>query len=283
MINLEKELVKNSSKQRKKEDNMFSVESVKGLLELKSAEDFHILNEMGLAGDLKLVQNRKGEILERQRIEEQYGKVFTLTEIRGLASTFALKMLPTYLFKEKVDPVILQKIREFKEQNNMSPEQLGLDRKFFFLAAPGCFKLESLKEGDTYKERFNTAKEKFANRIARIIAELEDPILFYQIDDEHYRMMHKFGRDLTSWRRFMGWKYHSQENYMTLWFVLCFLTMSVPLNIVGHPVLGTIFGVAMGVLGVLWRMKDKAYPFHAWTETTISGKEFWMNKYKAKL
>lgn len=271
MINLEKELTERSKQIKEKESEIFAVESVQKLLALDGAADFHMLKELGLHHDLQAAIETKGAMMEKYKFEEKYGKVFHIDEIEKIALKYGLKMLPTSYFKAPIDLTLLQKIKEFQKENEMSEQELGLDRKFFFLAPPKMFRLAGAKkEGLSFRER-----------MAKAIEEQTDPILFFKIDESHYRMIHKFGKDLTIWRRLIGWKYFSEINYFIYWFIIAFLTLDVPLNILNFPRMGIFCGLVAGIWTAASRTFSKEYPFYTWKDI-IDSKPYWRSEYKMK-
>ena len=47
-----------------------------------------------------------------------------------------------------------------------------------------------------------------------------DPVLFYKIDETHYRLIHQWGKEFTAWRRILGWRWKNQHTFRASNFLL---------------------------------------------------------------
>ena len=88
-----------------------------------------------------------------------------------------------------------------------------------------------------------------------------DPVLFYKIDDQHYRLIHKWGNDFTVLRRIKGYVYDNVDNYsrtMKLVSLTFFLLLGTVLyKTITHIAQsnnaprGAGIGIGIGIVGVL--------------------------------
>ena len=94
-----------------------------------------------------------------------------------------------------------RKIKEFAKSTNTNISEATLERKFFILAP---------------KQNFMEDKK------VEIVVVDRDPIMFYKIDDNHWRFIHKWGNDFSILRLISGYKF---KNFETYFLVTCFERM----------------------------------------------------------
>lgn len=205
-----KELQSTLTKRKVNNEKNAVIAEVTKLLEYDQTRDTDILRSIGQSSTLVQSENEKGAIIELERNEKFYsGTIFTVDQIEKVAVKYRLKFLPSSLFTSYIDPLVALDVKELERtisasmdedqaaKRNMSVQdyvtetggskyQLDateLKRKFYILAPSKCFKLEK-KEAFTIKS--------------------PDPILFYNIDESHYRLIRKWGTDFTIFRRLKG-------------------------------------------------------------------------------
>ena len=206
-INLEENL-----KNQKKKDMevLDSVKEVRHLLQNAESEDARILRNLSENSELNRVERITKTALEIERLESKYtGDIFTLEQIEKLAIDYRLRFLNSRYFTGKFDVEVAAKIKEFGRENNISLNEYHLKNNFFILGP---------------KEIFDLKNEKY------IEPKQLDPVLFYKLDDNHYRMIHKWGSDFTILRYLEGFKWKNIGNYF--WFTL-FATFPIISFIVG--------------------------------------------------
>lgn len=169
------------------------VKEVKLLMESDATEDMRILR--GVAGNSLLIrdQDTVGKMLELEKFEKEYvGDVFTIEQIKELAINYHLRFLPSHLYIGKMDVEVISKIKEFAKVTNSNISDVSLSRKFFILAPQEQFKLEN-----------------FVIPTAAQLRAEHDPVMFYQIDETHYKFIHKWGKDFSVFRLIEGIKWKS--------------------------------------------------------------------------
>jgi len=208
--NLLKELQGQVSRRKEADKNNSVISEVNKLLEYDGLRDAEILKSIGSNTTLVKSEEERGMILELEKKEEYYsGNVFTKDQIVQVGAKYRLKFLPSSLFSSYMTPLVASDVKELErnmsvsmtkdqaKKRNMSYEDYvkengevkfqfdayELKNKFYVLAPATCFKLEKVKA--------------FTLRSP-------DPILFYQIDDRHYRVVRKWGADFTVFRRLRG-------------------------------------------------------------------------------
>lgn len=207
MPNLAKELKRTARSNRNDLNEQSAITEVSRLIAEKGAEDISILREMGMHRSVEFAQDLHGRKIELENLDKKYGQIFSEEEIKRIACKYALKFLPSDKYSGPVEPVMLEKIKAFFAESGLEMNKALLGRRMYVLAPPKAFELQ---------ERPRPVPP--------------DPILFYKIEGgTNYRMIHKWGADLTPWRRILGWKYSSSFGYFQYWLLVLFLTGVLPL------------------------------------------------------
>lgn len=148
---------------------------------------------------IKIVSKGEREAVKRtSRNRFNQEKIYHISQIEKLANKYALRFLPSNLYVGSIDAELPSKISQFEIAYNikMTPDNC------FILAPAESFQLKVPK----------------------------DPLLFYEIDENHFYLIHKWGNDLNIFRmlktKFIYW-------FVLLPFTLLFLELS-----------GNIFGMA---------------------------------------
>jgi hypothetical protein len=190
-INLEEKL-----NQEKKKDNqpLDTVKEVKLLLAGDESEDLRILRNLSENSEINRIEKVTQNKLELENLESSYdGNVFTYEQIKKLAIDYHLRFLSARQFIGNFDVEVASKIKEFSKRTNTSIDDHSLKTKFFILGPEEVFTLENVKFVEPKKQI--------------------DPVLFYKIDNDHYRLIHKWGNDFTILRYLEGHKWKSFWNY----------------------------------------------------------------------
>lgn len=215
-ISIEKELEK-VSKEEKQKFTLDPLNEVKLLLEGNATEDARILRGLSKNSHFNRIENLKGKQLELENIENEYdGKVFTIEQIEKLCVDYRLRFLQSRHYTGSYDVEVAAKIKEFSKTTNTSIDEWTLERRFFMMAP---------------KEMFQLTTEKYISKAE--LRRQQDPAIFYQIDEKHYRLIHKWGEDFTIFRliegfRWKSWWSHQIFNTVMLMpivaflFILCF-------------------------------------------------------------
>lgn len=198
-VKLDEELKKGKEDLAKQAD--MNLSETKQLLIASGQEDMHILRHLGANSTLVQLENLSGKTIELENLEKEYGQVFTIGQIEDLAVDYRLRFLASRLFIGKMDVEVTAKVKEFFKKTNMASDEHTLQTKFFVLATPDSFSLEKHRV-----EHFKGIKQALMDN---------DPVLFYKIDDIHYRMIHKWGKDFTIFRRLLGYKWKSPNKVRT--------------------------------------------------------------------
>lgn len=198
MVNLQKELEKSTKIKREREfSGLEAITDVNRLLENGTAEDKSILRDMGMFSQIQKAEALRGRKIELDEIEKKEGQIFTIDEIKVIACKYALKFLRTGYYKGNIDPMLPTKIKEFYAGRGEDLRRSDLQYKFFILAPQNAFNLKD----------------------EPLPIKHPDPMVFYRLDDDHFKLVHKWGADLTTWRSIVGWKYRNGFTYFLFWFI----------------------------------------------------------------
>lgn len=258
-MKLDKELQKVKDQQAA-DYNTDPVKDVKLLMEGDRSEDLRILTNLGWTSNLARAQHHRGVQLELENLDNKYqGGIFTETQIKELAVRYRLRFLNSTHFKGDLDLEIAAKIKEFARINGGAVmDNHSLQKLYFILAPPEAFTL--------------TKSEKPPKKSD------EDPVLFFLTPEGQYKMIHKWGKDFTMWRRLVGFRWEDANNYYASNYVivlslllLCF-SFLFPLVFIEH-IFGS-FAICAGVSFVIalicsgrkikWESNEN-YKDHFWT------------------
>jgi hypothetical protein len=157
------------------------VDEVKLLLEGKSKEEVQVLKVIGLGNNIIKSEDQAKYRLEKEKLIKEYeGEVYSEEQVKHLAIKYKLKFLSTRHFNGHVSPDLGAILLRFKNKHNLT--EWDLSDKFYILAPQKMFTL----------------------------LEKHDPLLFYKVDNSHYKLVHKWGSDFTLYRRILGIIYETR-------------------------------------------------------------------------
>ena len=196
-VSIDKELQK-VSQVNKEKNSLDPINEVKLLLEGESSEDSRILRGLSSNSQFNRIEKVRGEQIEFEKLENDYeGKVYKIEEIKKLCIDYSLRFLSSKLYTGSYDVEVAAKIKEFAKSTN-SPiiDSWSLGARYFIMAPQELFALKD---------------EKYISK-AELRAQ-QDPAIFFQIDDNHYRLIHKWGSDFTIFRLIKGFRWRNWWSY----------------------------------------------------------------------
>jgi hypothetical protein len=203
-VDLEEDLKRTSDVQLKEARTFDAQKEVKLLLEANDAEKERVLSNFGLDDSLKMVQAKRGILIEMEDFESQYGNCFQLGAIRAMAIKYRMRFLPLTSYKGAIDPQLAGKLLEFGKKHNIDVTHSGAQDMFYVLAPAEDFRLE-VKENVIIERKI----------VSR------DPLLFYRGDTKNnknregqlWTLIHKWGTDLNIFRAVSAWPVANAKNY----------------------------------------------------------------------
>lgn len=135
-------------------------------------------------------------------IEEDRERIFSIQEIRQTCIRYRLRFLDTRFFRSEFPYEAVQKIKEFEDR-------YGLQIAQFRIAAPDhVFKLENIHK---------------------------DPLLFAELADGRYYLIHQWGEDLAWYKRYLLWPLQSLKTFLltvlTASFLMSFMIPSAVMHV----------------------------------------------------
>lgn len=222
MIRLDKELEAVKAAEASIPEHQ-AIKDVKMLLAGEETEDARILRGIGAKSMFVQIEKDRGRQIELENLEKEYsGGVFTLDQIKILAVKYRLRFLSSSLFSSHIDIEITARIKELSKKANVNLDEWTLQTSFMILAPRECFTLEN-------KKFIKTPTERGAFDM--------DPLMFYKINDDKYRLVHKWGNDFSILRRIEGYRWRNLNTY----YVLNFFTLLPVIAIIGAIVFNPIF------------------------------------------
>lgn len=198
-ISIEKELEKSSLKEKKKFEPL---NEVKLLLESNETEKTRILRGLSQNSQINRVEKVVGKQLELEKLENSYdGRVYDISQIKNLCMDYNLRFLSSQFYTGIYDVEVAGKILEFSTKTNTNLTEYELKNSFFIMAPEEMFALKD--------EKYITKRQL-------------DPAIFYKIDNQHYRLIHKWGDDFTVFRLLSGirnrswWHFQIFNTFATL-------------------------------------------------------------------
>ncbi|MFD0933190.1 hypothetical protein ACFQ0R_11340 [Psychroflexus salinarum] len=120
-------------------------------------------------------------------------EIFHIDQIEQICVNYRLRFLDSKYFKGKLPYEAISKIKTLEEEHETN-------LKGFKIMAPSkLFKLENA----------------------------DDPLLFAPIGNEYYYLIHKWGNDLSPFRRIMMWPFKTFENFMFFVFICALICTSL--------------------------------------------------------
>jgi hypothetical protein len=148
----------------------------------EDSQKAELLSTLGM--DYKLAEAKQVEERRNKWAHLPQERIFTRDAIRAVCVRYGLRFLPSSLYKGALDEGIAAAVEDLKAKNGgRLPTAIRFRGDGFFIAAP---------------------KESFALQARPV-----DPLLFCDLGDGQYYLVHKWGTDLSAFRRLaVLWKRH---------------------------------------------------------------------------
>jgi hypothetical protein len=192
-ISIEEELLKVQKQDDFEKSSNANLAEIKQLLADNASEDVRILRALSKNSEFNRIEKIQGDKLDIENLEKKYnGNVFHIEKIKKLALEYRLRFLPSKLYTGSYDVELTAKIKEFAKETKISINDYSLNNDYYILAP---------------KEMFELKEEKYISK------KQLDPLIFYKVDNEHFRLIHKWGDDFTIMRFFEGFRWEDRINY----------------------------------------------------------------------
>lgn len=176
-INLEKKLLKQNKKLVTPKELLLINEYEK----MGDLTESDILSRVGLNSNLREGKLIKETIDEKLKQTKKFNKerVFHISQIESICKKYHLRFLQAGYFKGSIDKELPYKLTNFEITYHLKCDSLNT----YIVAPKLSFKLQQVPK---------------------------DPLMFYEINDEYFYLIHKWGNDLNIFRRLLrplsnGW------------------------------------------------------------------------------
>lgn len=163
-IDLEKKMIAGKKANKQAE---LAIREVNNLLKKAQQNDVDILDRLGMTHNITVANREKTRIEQLSKYDST--RVFHEDEIGKICNRYALRFLPSNVYKGTIDPLMPSKVAEF--------EKLYGTHSYKICAPASAFKLEEKPK---------------------------DPLLFASIGNDYYYLVHKWGNDLSINRIIVG-------------------------------------------------------------------------------
>jgi len=131
--------------------------------------------------------------------EADENRIYTLDQIRKICIRYRLRFLSTSLFKATFPYEAISRINELEKKLNRKIDD------FRIIAPSKAFDLENINQ---------------------------DPLLFAQLEDGRFFLIHHWGKDLKWYRKILTWPLQNFTTYfVSLWFFAAALAFSIPASV----------------------------------------------------
>ncbi len=189
-VNLEEKLLSQNSKLL----SSFELLQVKEYENNQDLLKTDVLERVGLnkvvTQGKKILENTN--ILKSQTLKFNPKKVFHISQIESICKKYHLRFLPTAFYKGNIDKDLPFKINQFEIAYNVRCKSQDM----YIIAPASSFKLQEKPK---------------------------DPLLFYKINDEYFYLVHKWGNDLSVFRRALPFLSMTIVNLLLLYLLLAFI------------------------------------------------------------
>lgn len=230
-VDLEKKLNEVRTVRRENTQKNDVLEETRKLLKSGHEEDLSMLETIAPNSSYGIMQRENAIVVEMERHEQFHtGKVFRIDQIIALGAKYRLKFLPSKKYKGYVDPAAIAEVKVLQTETGKSRDLLTAQRRNITLeeykATPDYrpFKFDTHELQNNFfilapTNLFETKKEKLGT-FPKLPRFQIDPVLFYKIDDNNWRLIKKWGTDFTFLRAIKGFMMRTEGHFlMTVFFI----------------------------------------------------------------
>ncbi len=190
----------NTSKKERLDKAEGFVNDCKQLMESSQAEEREILKKLGLDTHIKEVEkNVELSVLNNKYTEEYQGEIFHINELEKIALKYRLFMKKSDQYLGVIPPDLAAIVLRLVKNSKIAVSNINDFNEFYVMAPPKMFKQYCGMKDIAIEMHDNYRKDYQA-----FIAKLQDPILFYKVDANHFVMLKKWGNDFNISRVLYG-------------------------------------------------------------------------------
>jgi hypothetical protein len=235
-VNLETELLKQNKRVIVPDDLLVIAEAEK-LAQIPTAQQVlkRLNMEHNLAQGQSLMEAANTEKAALGRFNQQ--RVFHISQIESLCKKYHLRFLNPKLYKGTIDPELVNKVTTF-EVAYLQPKGLqNLEHRYYSQEEISCTQNNTMIMAPASSFKLQERPK--------------DPLFFYKINQNYYYLIHKWGNDLSVFRRILG-ILSSPWLFYFCWVIGCTIASHSIAIKFDHPiswVASFIFGLVLGLIG----------------------------------
>ncbi len=173
-------------------DDVEVIQTVQKLLDTHDQEKRNVLKGLGITREIDHYSDQMSEHLIKRNLKSTHGDgIIHIDDIKEACVKYNLRFLPSDKYAGKTDSQLADVVNRYCKEKNIYPAP----GYFSILAPPELFQLQKIK-GTTW--------------MAALRDTLKDPILFHNLGDNHYKIVHKWGNDFTFIRRIKAYPFQSK-------------------------------------------------------------------------
>lgn len=143
-------------------------------------------------------KNQEPDIVDESLLNEE--QIFTLSQIRKICVDYRLRFLDSKYFRDELPYEAISKIKQLHKDTGVLPT------KFKIVAPATLFEL---------------------------IDRDKDPLLFWDLGNNKYYLIHKWGRDISAFRKILVYPFRNFKNITITIFAVNFLiAMAIPTDVI---------------------------------------------------
>ena len=184
------------------------------------------------------------ELQDLTELEWDEDRMYTSETIRSLCVKYRLRFLDSALFQGEIPYEAIRKIKSLEEEKDVSI------RNFKIMAPSKLFKLQDAKE---------------------------DPLLFAEVGKDKFYLVHKWGNDMSWYRKLLSWPLRNVTNLFAMTAIIAgVLSMMVPNGWLTHFETAPFFNgfrilffvwttvFLSGILSYLWFASNQEFSSAQW-------------------
>jgi hypothetical protein len=213
-VNLVKELERDLKSKKKVLNEYDLLSNAQKLLDYDGQRDREILSKLSPHSAFARAEKERGALIELENHQNYYaGKVYTATQIIELGAKYRLKFLPMNLYTGHIDVTVLAEIKALERAMSKNATVACAERRNSEEVVQKDIKFDSHQLSTSFYILAPASVFKISKARAFSIPLFSDPLMFYQIDNENYRLVKKWGTDFTILRRLKGIIYANTFNF----------------------------------------------------------------------
>lgn len=235
-MNLHKTLKAYNEASVQPEQEMILAEAL-AIIKKSEQSELDVLSKLGMDKNLK-----KFEVIAKESQQaSKFDEIYDISVIKKMAVHYGLRFLPSNLYVGTIDPELPSVLNRFISKNGIEIKAPEMHRAsdFYILAPASSFELQIAPK---------------------------DPIMFYRINESKYAFIHKWGKDLSIWRKIRNWPVRNSGNFSFSYFLIVSLIIN-SIYLLNHEPRIYIAYASLFFIAVF--LKDSGFNVNTWRSENL--------------